>query len=49
MLADYIRDKMEGLPGITGPIGFDEVGDRAGAIYLAYEVTADGKFQPYEP
>ncbi|HCD41310.1 MAG TPA: branched chain amino acid ABC transporter substrate-binding protein, partial [Firmicutes bacterium] len=49
VLADYIRDEMEGLPGITGPIGFDEVGDRTGAIYMAYEVTADGKFQPYQP
>ncbi len=49
VLADYIRNEMEGLPGVTGPIGFDEIGDRAGAIYLAYEVTKDGKFQPYQP
>ncbi len=50
VLADYLRDEMEGLPGITGPIAFNEVGDREGAIYLAYEVTADGEPpRPYQP
>lgn len=49
VLAGYIRDKMADLPGITGPISFDEAGDREGAIYLAYEVTADGKYKPYQP
>ena len=49
VLADYLRDKMQDLPGITGPIAFDNAGDREGAIYLAYEVTADGKFKPYQP
>lgn len=49
VLIDYIRDKMEDLPGITGPMSFDEAGDREGAIYLAYEVTADGKYKPYQP
>jgi len=49
VLADYIRKDMKDLPGITGPISFDDAGDREGAIYLAYEVTADGKFKPYQP
>ncbi|MDI6637976.1 MAG: branched-chain amino acid ABC transporter substrate-binding protein [Bacillota bacterium] len=49
VLADYIRNRMKDLPGITGPISFDDAGDREGAIYLAYEVTADGKFKPYQP
>ncbi|MEA4882385.1 MAG: branched-chain amino acid ABC transporter substrate-binding protein [Clostridia bacterium] len=47
-LADYLHDKLEDMPGITGPISFDEVGDREGAIYLAYQVTADGKFVPLQ-
>ncbi|MGE5571861.1 MAG: branched-chain amino acid ABC transporter substrate-binding protein [Bacteroidota bacterium] len=49
VLADYLRNKMQDLPGITGPVSFDDAGDREGAIYLAYEVTADGKFKPYQP
>ncbi len=49
VLAEYVRNRMEDLPGITGPISFDEAGDREGAIYLAYEVTSDGKFKAYRP
>jgi branched-chain amino acid transport system substrate-binding protein len=49
VLADYIRNEMKDLPGITGPIGFDSLGDRTGAMYLAYEVTPDGTLQPYQP
>jgi branched-chain amino acid transport system substrate-binding protein len=48
VLADYLHNDLKDLPGITGPISFDAVGDREGAIYLAYEVTADGKFVPLQ-
>src|SRR5690606_27504224 len=32
-LIPYLRDEMEGYPGITGPITFDDKGDREGTIY----------------
>jgi len=41
-LADYMRDKVDGAPGITGPISFDEKGDRVGVPYLLYVVDASG-------
>jgi len=43
---NYLRNGLKDYPGITGPISFDAIGDREGAIYLAYEVTTDGKFVP---
>ncbi len=42
VLADYLRDKVDGAPGITGPITFDEKGDRVGVPYLLYVVDANG-------
>jgi branched-chain amino acid transport system substrate-binding protein len=42
VLADYMRDKVDGAPGITGPISFDEKGDRVGVPYLLYVVDASG-------
>ena len=41
MLADYLRTSLN-INGITGPIAFDAKGDRAGAIYKAYVVDAQG-------
>lgn len=41
VLADYLRTDLS-INGITGPIAFDDVGDRAGAIYKAYSVDEDG-------
>ena len=46
VLMNYLRNNLKDYPGITGPISFDANGDREGAIYLAYEVTTDGKFVP---
>jgi ABC-type branched-subunit amino acid transport system substrate-binding protein len=37
-----MRDKVDGAPGITGPISFDEKGDRVGVPYLLYVVDASG-------
>lgn len=42
-LASYLRDKVDAVPGITGPIGFSEKGDREGVPFYLYAVAADGK------
>ena len=41
VLADYLRHQLR-IDGITGPIAFDERGDREGAIYKAYVVNEEG-------
>lgn len=46
-LAAYLRSDLEDLPGFTGPIAFDENGDRMGAMYLAYVVTEDGELTAF--
>ncbi len=47
VLGDYLREGLQDLPGITGPISFDPSGDRAGAIYRAYVVDDLGQLVPY--
>jgi branched-chain amino acid transport system substrate-binding protein len=42
VIADYLRNKMEEFPSITGPIGFDEIGDREGSSSHLYVVNEDG-------
>jgi len=42
-LAQHLRD-LEGYEGITGPVSFDEKGDRLGTMHKAYTVV-DGEFQ----
>ncbi|HEX6989014.1 MAG TPA: branched-chain amino acid ABC transporter substrate-binding protein [Bacillota bacterium] len=42
-LIAYLRDEMDGYQGITGPITFDEKGDREGTIYAAYRIE-NGEF-----
>ena len=44
VLSDYLRNKMEEYPGLTGTIAFDKKGDRAGKFYRLSEVDANGKF-----
>lgn len=41
VLADHLRSELQ-INGITGPIAFDDIGDRAGAIYKAYGVDENG-------
>lgn len=41
VLANYLRSDLA-INGITGPIAFDALGDRAGAIYKAYGVDESG-------
>ncbi len=48
VLADYLHDKADGVPGITGGIGFTAQGDREGVPYLMYEVDENGKYGVYK-
>lgn len=45
-LANYLRDEMDGFAGISGPVTFDEKGDREGTVYAAYRIE-NGKFVMY--
>ncbi len=49
VLADFLRNELEDFPGITGPIGFDEIGDRIGTGIALYVVTDEGGFEIYSP
>lgn len=42
-LADYLRNGIDGVPGITGPVGFTEQGDREGVPFYLYVVDDQGK------
>lgn len=44
VLATYLHDEANGVPGITGPIGFTAQGDREGVPYLMYVVDETGAF-----
>jgi len=47
VLAEYLRKEVNAVPGITGPIGFTEKGDREGVPYLMYVVNEKGTFDVY--
>ncbi|MBN1956316.1 MAG: branched-chain amino acid ABC transporter substrate-binding protein [Anaerolineae bacterium] len=48
LLADYLHDELADFAGITGPIeGFDEQGNRVGAISVVYQIDAGGQFVLY--
>ena len=47
-LADYLHNKADGVPGITGGIGFTAQGDREGVPYLMYQVDENGKYVIYK-
>lgn len=42
-IASYLRDKVNGVPGITGPIGFSDQGDREGVPFYLYVVDENGR------
>jgi len=44
VLVDYLKNEMEEFPSITGPIGFDEKGDRVGTSINLYKVNNDGSY-----
>jgi branched-chain amino acid transport system substrate-binding protein len=41
-LAEYLRSKVNGVPGITGKIGFTDKGDREGVPFFLYVVDDQG-------
>ena len=45
-IAAYLHNDLKEFQGFTGPISFDERGDRVGDVYRLYTVTADGTFVP---
>jgi len=49
VLVDYLKNKLENFPGITGSISFDEKGDRIGTGISLYVVTDEGGFEIYNP
>lgn len=48
VLAEYLRNEVNGVPGVTGSIGFTETGDREGVPYLMYVVNDQGGFEVYQ-
>jgi len=44
VIVEYLKNKMNKFPSITGPIGFDEKGDREGTGIKLYVVNEDGSF-----
>jgi len=49
VLVNYLKNELENFPGITGPIGFDEKGDRIGTGISLYVVNEAGDFEIYIP
>ena len=43
-LAAYLRNDLKDYDGLTGPISFNEKGDRLGDVYRLYQVDQDGGF-----
>ncbi|MFC1813047.1 branched-chain amino acid ABC transporter substrate-binding protein [Thermodesulfobacteriota bacterium] len=43
VLSDYLRNKVNGVPGVTGPIGFTQQGDREGVPFYMYVVDSKGR------
>jgi branched-chain amino acid transport system substrate-binding protein len=43
VLAEYLREKVDGLQGITGKIGFTAKGDREGVPFYLYVVDGQGR------
>jgi branched-chain amino acid transport system substrate-binding protein len=48
ILVDYLKNEMKEFPSITGPIGFDEKGDRVGTGINLYVVNSDGSYSIVE-
>ena len=43
-LAAYLKNDLKDFSGLTGPIAFNEKGDRVGDLYRVYKVDAQGNF-----
>ena len=48
VLAKYLHNDVNGVSGVTGPIGFTAQGDREGVPYLMYVVDNKGEFTLYK-
>jgi branched-chain amino acid transport system substrate-binding protein len=44
-IGEYLHAELENYPGFTGPISYNEKGDRVGDVYRLYEVDAEGVFK----
>jgi len=49
ILVDFLKNKMKNFNGITGPISFDEKGDRTGTLHTLYVVNDKGELEIYNP
>ncbi|PTQ55372.1 MAG: Branched-chain amino acid ABC transporter, amino acid-binding protein [Candidatus Carbobacillus altaicus] len=47
-LAAYLHNELKDFRGITGPVTYDQHGDRTGTVYAAYRVE-NGKFTLFVP
>ncbi|HEA52214.1 MAG TPA: branched-chain amino acid ABC transporter substrate-binding protein [Marinobacter antarcticus] len=47
-VAAYLHE-LRDFPGFTGPLGFDENGERLGSAFQAFEVQADGTYKTVYP
>ena len=43
-IAEYLHKDLKNFEGLSGPIAFDEKGDRIGDLYKLYEVNGQGTF-----
>ncbi|MDL2279812.1 branched-chain amino acid ABC transporter substrate-binding protein [Desulfovibrio sp. OttesenSCG-928-G11] len=43
-IAEYLHKDLKDYSGLTGPISFDEKGDRENALYRLYQVDGEGNF-----
>jgi branched-chain amino acid transport system substrate-binding protein len=43
-IGEYLHNGLKGYEGFTGPISFNEKGDRIGDVYSLYQVDEQGKF-----
>lgn len=43
-IAEYLKTGLKNYPGLSGPIAFNEKGDRVGDLYRIYVVDGNGKF-----
>ncbi len=46
---NYLHNKIQKFPGITGPISFSKNGERIGSAFQAFEIQADGSYKTIYP
>jgi branched-chain amino acid transport system substrate-binding protein len=44
-MAEWLKTGLAGYEGLSGPIAFDAIGDRAGEVYRLYRVDENGDFR----